>query len=136
MAQQKSLETDISAKMDHRARLMEKKQSTDPASAVDKEIAGLVAQYEDVKTKIRASSPEYAALTLPQPLTSQSIRGELLDRDTVLLEYSLGDESSYVFAVTPDKTTAFPLPCRNVKALLWIIQASVQTSGRLGATES
>jgi CHAT domain-containing protein/Flp pilus assembly protein TadD len=110
VAQQKSLETDISAKMDHRARLMEKKQSTDPASAVDKEIAGLVAQYEDVKTKIRASSPEYAALTLPQPLTSQSIRGELLDRDTVLLEYSLGDESSYVFAVTPDKTTAFPLP--------------------------
>jgi len=69
-----------------------------------------VAQYEDVKAKIRTSSPEYAALTLPQPLTSQSIRRELLDRDTVLLEYSLGDRSSYVFAVTPDVTTAFPLP--------------------------
>jgi CHAT domain-containing protein/Tfp pilus assembly protein PilF len=110
VAQQRSLETDISAKIDRRASLLENKQSTDPAKAVDKEIAGLVTQYEDVKAKIRTSSPEYAALTLPQPLTSQSIRRELLDRDTVLLEYSLGEERSYVFAVTPDATAAFPLP--------------------------
>jgi CHAT domain-containing protein/Flp pilus assembly protein TadD len=110
LTQQRSLQTDINAKRERRAGLLEGKQASDPAKAVDKEISDLVAQYEDVKTKIRTSSPEYAALTLPQPLTSQSIRGELLDRDTVLLEYSLGDRSSYVFAVTPDVTKAFPLP--------------------------
>jgi CHAT domain-containing protein/Tfp pilus assembly protein PilF len=110
LAQQRSLETDINAKIERRASLLQGQQANDPAKAVDKEISDLVAQYEDVKNKIRTSSPEYAALTLPQPLTSQSIRSELLDRDTVLLEYSLAERSSYVFAVTPDQTVAFPLP--------------------------
>jgi CHAT domain-containing protein/Tfp pilus assembly protein PilF len=110
LAQQRALQTDINAKRDRRASLLEGKQTTDPVKAVDNEISNLIAQYEDVQAKLRTSSPQYAALTLPQPLTSESIRNELLDHDTVLLEYSLGDERSYVFAVTPEKTAAFLLP--------------------------
>ena len=112
LAQQRSLRTDINAKRDRRISLLGEKQSDVPLKTVDKEISDLVKQYEDVDAKIRTSSPEYAALTQPQPLTAQQIRNDLLDRDTVLLEYSLGEERSYVFAVTPQATRTFPLPPR------------------------
>ncbi len=109
LAQQQSLRTDINAKRGRRTSLVEEKHSDAPLKTVDQEILDLVKQYENVESKIRTSSPEYAALTQPQPLTSQKIRTDLLDRDTVLLEYSLGEERSYVFVVTPEATMTFPL---------------------------
>ncbi len=112
LAQQRSLRTDINAKRDRRISLLEEKQSDVPLKTVDQEISDLVKQYEEVEAKIRTSSPEYASLTQPQPLTAQQIRNDLLDRGTVLLEYSLGEERSYVFAVTPEATRTFPLPPR------------------------
>jgi CHAT domain-containing protein/Flp pilus assembly protein TadD len=110
--QQRSLRTDINAKRDRRISLLGEKQSDVPLKTVDKEISDLVKQYEDLDAKIRTASPEYAALTQPQPLTAQQIRNDLLDRDTVLLEYSLGEERSYVFAVTPESTLTFRLQGR------------------------
>ena len=66
------------------------------------------------RNKIRATSPAYAALTQPQPLTAKEVQTQLLDPGTLLLEYSLGEERSYVFAVTPDSLNAFELPKREL----------------------
>ena len=41
-------------------------------------------------------SPGYAAVTRPQPLTLAAIQHQVLDRDTLLLEYALGEDRSYV----------------------------------------
>jgi CHAT domain-containing protein len=48
-------------------------------------------------------------LTEPQPLSAKEIQ-QLLDPDTVLLEYSLGDARSYVWAVTSNSIKSFELP--------------------------
>src|SRR5262249_23598760 len=37
---------------------------------------------------------------------------QVLDRETLLLEYALGDEHSYLWAVTPDSITSYRLPPR------------------------
>ena len=61
---------------------------------VEKARAVLLAEDERLKAQIRSDSPHYAALTQPRPLTVREMQ-QLLDRQTLLLEYSLEPEHSY-----------------------------------------
>ncbi len=80
-------------------------------AAADRELNAALEEYQQVDAELRASSPRYAALTQPQPLALPEIQA-LLDSDTLLLEYSLGDERSYLWAVTPTTLASFTLPPR------------------------
>ncbi|OUL28420.1 hypothetical protein BV372_24965 [Nostoc sp. T09] len=77
------------------------------------EITNLLSQYQELQAKIRASSPAYAKLTNPDPekdiLKLPQIQQQL-DRDTLLLQYSLGEERSYLWAVTPTSMQVYTLP--------------------------
>src|SRR5262249_20354820 len=53
----------------------------------------------------------YAALAQPQPLSVVEIQ-RLLDDDTLLLEYELGEKRSYLWAVTTTTVSSFQLPPR------------------------
>ena len=71
-------------------------------------------EYEELEAQIRAESPHYAALTLPQPLSLGEIQREVVtDPDTMLLEIALGEERSYVWAVTTAELRSFELPPRS-----------------------
>ncbi|MEG4230946.1 tetratricopeptide repeat protein [Microcoleus sp. Pol11C3] len=70
----------------------------------------LIAQYQDIQTQIRATSPRYAALTQPQPLTLAQIQQQILDENTILLQYSIGKDRSYLWAVTKTSITSYELP--------------------------
>ncbi|WP_445172219.1 tetratricopeptide repeat protein [Microcoleus sp.] len=70
----------------------------------------LIAQYQDIQAQIRATSPRYAALTQPQPLTLAQIQQQILDENTILLQYSLGKDRSYLWAVTKTSITIYELP--------------------------
>ena len=50
----------------------------------------LLSEYEDVQGRLRAASPRYAALSRPQPFGLKEIREQVLDRETLLLEFELG----------------------------------------------
>ena len=65
--------------------------------------------YERAQAAIRKASPRYAALTQPQPLKLKEIQAQL-DADTLLLEYALGEERSYLWAITRDSLTSYELP--------------------------
>jgi CHAT domain-containing protein len=47
------------------------------------------------------------------PLTAEQIQSEVLDRDTALVEYSLGAERSYVWVATTSSIETHPLPKRD-----------------------
>ncbi len=51
---------------------------------------------------------------LTQALTLPQIQQQVLDEDTVLLEYALGEERSFLFAATTSSFTVFVLPKRAV----------------------
>ncbi|MEG4518132.1 CHAT domain-containing protein, partial [Microcoleus sp. AT9b-C5] len=70
----------------------------------------LFAQYQDIQAQIRTTSPRYAALTQPQPLTVSQIQQQILDDNTILLQYSLGNDRSYLWAVTKTSITSYELP--------------------------
>ena len=81
-------------------------------TAIKQELDNLLRQLDELRAQIRKTSPRYAALTQPQPLTAQQVQQQLLDKDTLLLQYSLGKERSFLWAVTPDSLTAYELPPR------------------------
>jgi CHAT domain-containing protein len=91
--------------------LIQHSTDADVASA-RKALSSADAGYQDVQARIRAASPRYAALTQPQSLTTQQIQHEVLDANTVLLEFALGDRRSWLWAVTPEAVTSVPLPPR------------------------
>ncbi len=71
-------------------------------------------QYRKAQAALRASSPGYAALTQPQPLSLAEIRSEALDGRALLLEYALGARRSYLWVVTPERSRASS--CRRASA--------------------
>jgi hypothetical protein len=52
-----------------------------------------------VESEIRLENPLFLGLTIPETLTAAEIQ-RLLDSDTVLLQYSLGSERSFLWVVT------------------------------------
>jgi CHAT domain-containing protein/Flp pilus assembly protein TadD len=101
----------LNAKTEYRIRLVGGAGSDQQLALVDKDIEQLLLQYQQVEFQLRSSSPAYAALTQPQKLGVSEIQS-LLDPNSLLLEYSLGEERSYVWAVTGKSLRAYVLPKR------------------------
>jgi CHAT domain-containing protein len=76
-----------------------------------RELQETLAESDRLEATVRQSNPRYAGLLHPQPLDAKAIR-ERLDPDTVLLEYALGEDRSFLWAVTPGSVEAFELPGR------------------------
>ncbi len=113
LQRQQSLQQSINALASRRQlSLLKGKQGAEQSASAAREIEKLTSAYQELKAQIRASSPRYAALTQPQPLTLPEIQRQVLDPDTMLLEYSLGDERSYLWAVTQSSIASFTLPKR------------------------
>ncbi|MEA5549857.1 tetratricopeptide repeat protein [Anabaena cylindrica UHCC 0172] len=73
------------------------------------EIQNIIQQQKELKNQLRATNKEYADLKYPEPLTLPQIQQQL-DPDTVLLQYSLGAENSYLWLVTHNSFTTYQLP--------------------------
>lgn len=107
-----SLEQALASKAAGQMRLLGRRHTDEQAQAAAKEIDALTTEYEQVEAQIRETSPRYAALTQPAPLSLKEIQEQLLDADTLLVEYSLGNDRSYVWAVTPTSVVSYELPKR------------------------
>ncbi|GBE95359.1 TPR repeat protein [Nostoc cycadae WK-1] len=83
--------------------------SAELIAATKQEIEDIIKQQQELTAKIRATNPEYAALNYPQPLTLSQIQQQL-DSNTVMLQYSLGKEHSYLWAITPNSLDSYELP--------------------------
>lgn len=79
---------------------------------LEAELDELQVRFDSIENRIRAQSPRYAQLTAARTLTLDDVRRQVLDEDTALLEYSLGEERSYLFAVTRGGVSVARLPGR------------------------
>ena len=112
LERERALRQTISEKAERQMRLLSGKHTDEQVSAAAKELDSLTTDYEQVQAQIRNTSPRYAALTEPVPLTLKQIQTEVLDSETLLLEYALGEERSFLWAVTPSSIKSFELPKR------------------------
>ena len=72
-----------------------------------------LSDFDQLQGAIRESSPRFAALTRPEVPSAGQIRSKLLDDGTVLLEYFLGADRGWLFALSADGFHAYPLPPRD-----------------------
>lgn len=111
LGRERELSQQLSAKATRLILLLGQQNRQEQAAALKKEVGTLEESYQQVLGDIRRRSPHYAAITQPRPLGLREIQ-QLLDSDTMLLEYSLGLERSYLWAVTRDGLQSFQLPGR------------------------
>lgn len=91
---------------------LSRKKSSEIAE-VERQMAQLTAEYQEVQAQLRQQNPHLLSLEQSAPLRLDQIQNEL-DGDTMLLEYSLGEERSYLWAVTSNSLQSYELPARRV----------------------
>src|SRR5215470_4251033 len=111
LERQRSLQRQINAKERLRMQLVGGNQ-IEKSAVIEKELRALLAEHQEVQGQMLIQSPRYSALTDPVPLKLNEIQRQSLDRDTLLLEYALGEERSFLWAVTPTSLRVYTLPRR------------------------
>jgi CHAT domain-containing protein/tetratricopeptide (TPR) repeat protein len=134
---ERELERLIAAKAERRTRLLSGKHNEADAAAMTRDLDALAGDLDGVQSKIRESSPQYAALTRPAPLDVREIQSKVLDEDTVLLEYTLGKDRSFLWVVTPSSFEAFELPARGrIEAAVQRVYELLTARNRRPSTET
>lgn len=112
IGRERELKQLLDGKAESQMRLLSARHTAEQADAIEKEIRAITTEYRQIQSRIRATSPRYAALVEPQPLTLGDIQRRVLDSDTLLLEYSLGEDRSFLWVVAKDSMASFELPPR------------------------
>ena len=110
---QKFLQRNVFAKLAMRSRLLRQNPNPPDLAGFDRELASLNAEQESLHKQLEVRYPHYAALTSAEPAKVSEIQKQL-DTGTLVLEYALGNERSYVWAVSPNSIDAFELPARDL----------------------
>jgi CHAT domain-containing protein/Tfp pilus assembly protein PilF len=105
----KELQLKFESAENRRAQALSRKQA-EKLAEIEKEMEELLRQRDLLDAQIRAGHPQYAALKAPEPLSPVEIQRQLLDDETILLEYLLGQERSYLWLVTTDSINSYRLP--------------------------
>ena len=93
---------------------------------LDAELEKLQTEYEEIENQIRTASPRYASLTANKPLTLAEVQQNVLDDQTVLVEYALQPDDSYLFVASKSAVNLFKLPARaNVDKLAMDLRAQL-----------
>jgi CHAT domain-containing protein/Flp pilus assembly protein TadD len=95
----------LAGKAQARTQFLNGPHSTAQIGDLNKELADLSDKYDELDSRLRKQNPKFANLTKPQPASLDQIKGEL-DDDTILLEYALGEQHSYVWIVTRNSLDA------------------------------
>ena len=111
LERERSLQKRINAGAEYQYRLLNGRHTREQIVAAKRELDSLIDESRQVAAEARKTSPRYAELKYPQPLGLPEIQ-RMLDSETMLLEYSLGEERSYLWAVTPTRVESFELPKR------------------------
>ncbi|MEW6737951.1 MAG: CHAT domain-containing protein, partial [Acidobacteriota bacterium] len=112
LEKERSLQQQLNDKTEYQIRLLNRNHTIEQIEAIHKETEKLNEELQKVEAQIRRDNPHYAALKYPQPLSLTEIQQQVLDADTLLLEYALGEEHSYLWAVTVTSMTSFEIPKR------------------------
>lgn len=110
---EKSLRQSLRIKEDSRVTLLSKEYKQEELVSLNAEIAKLETEYKEVNETIRTKYPAYEQMNQPKAWTLRQIQEQVIaDDQTMLLEYSLGTEKSYVWAITHTGVTSYELPAK------------------------
>ncbi len=109
LAHARELQAQINAKETKRLLLLASKKTEKTGADLNTDLKVLLEDYSQRQATIRKRSPQYDALMQVPTLKLTDIQ-QALDADTVLLEYFLSKDRSYVWAITTTTITSAELP--------------------------
>lgn len=112
LEREQSLQRQIEAKIQTQIELLKDKSRERQAGLIEKELKSLIDERKATDERIRVQSPRYADLIQPQPIGVKEIQSKLLDAETLLLEYALGEPRSYLWLVSASQIKSYELPGR------------------------
>ncbi|MCU1268357.1 MAG: hypothetical protein JWM21_4675 [Acidobacteria bacterium] len=80
------------------------------SAELEAELERLAVEFESLENQIKAASPRLNSLIHTRSLTLDEVQRRVLDDETALLEYSLGEQSSYLWVITRQNAALFKLP--------------------------
>lgn len=111
MEREQLLRKSLRVKEDHKVKLLARDYKQEQLVALDAEIAQLEKEHNQAVETIQSSYPAFKQITHPQSLYLRQIQEQVIaDDNTVMLEFSLGENESYVWVVTRNNLTSYPLP--------------------------
>ncbi len=111
---QKALRRSIETKQVQVTQLLSKPTEEERVAAVKRDLRADLEELEELDGRLRELRPLHAQVTDPSPLSAAEIRQSVLAEDTLLLEYQLGEESSFVWAMTSNSLNSYELPSQAV----------------------
>lgn len=112
--QERSLRQSLFVNENARVALLGTKYQKADLEALETKRRELEEQYTQVLDTIRSRFPSYEQLVRPKGWTVSQIQEQVIaDDETVLLEYSLGPEKSYVWAVTRQSIKSYELAAQD-----------------------
>ena len=113
LTRDRSVRQRLASLENERVSLLVAHEAGEKVSRVDTAIRELQAENERIVAQMRTENPHYAALTQPKQLGLRQLQ-QLLDSQSVVLEYMLAPDQSYVFALSRQKLQAFALGDRRM----------------------
>nr|MDP9120788.1 CHAT domain-containing protein [Acidobacteriota bacterium] len=102
-----------------------------PRMEVDEKLQGLRSELDKVRTEMERSNPLYSVLSRVKPIGVEEVQRRLLDRDTVLLSFALGEERSWAWVIGESSFKSYKLEGRQI-----IEDLARRAAGLLGEAES
>lgn len=133
LARVREVERLLRAQAQYQLELKGGSHSAEEVEEAAREAEQLRGEYEELQARIREPGMRRASLTQSRVLSLKEIQAELGDGD-ILLEYMLGGEKSYLWAVTRDSMNGYELPPRAVleKSALDLYKSLVARQGVAG----
>ncbi len=84
--------------------------SDDSVGSLKAQLAAAEDELQLLEARLRSTDPRYAEVLYPAPLSSAEVRKNVLQPGELMLEYSLGEESSFLWVLSSDNVTMVTLP--------------------------
>jgi CHAT domain-containing protein/Tfp pilus assembly protein PilF len=135
LEQERQLRQQLQVIEARRAYRLNNNPTADAITALDRESDTVLGELNQLLAQIRRTHPAYADLKQPQPLTLPQIQQQVLDPETVLLQYSLGEERSYLWVVSQNGFQHYTLPgTQELAGPIKTFQNAASTGGSVSDT--
>jgi len=88
-------------------RLLDPKIKEEEREELYKKLQGIESKYNDFVLELRMKNPKYASLVYPEPYSFSEVQRELLDEETYLVEFFIGEDNSFLWVISKNEILWF-----------------------------
>jgi hypothetical protein len=103
----------LEEKAERQMSILSRAHTPEESQQVKEEIRALTIEYQDVRSQLKQQNSPHAVLTETSQLKPEDLQRIVSDDETLLLEFALGEEGSYLWAVSRTSITSYELPSRS-----------------------